>query len=421
MNRTLRIALITALAVGGVLALDCVQTPSPPPIESEPRPECPHDARSLPGGPPTITGNISDVPELHDCQRFIVQEHGKLRYTPFFAIYANDSLDTLPFRGRQMPDHGFSYAEVYADSAYGPLGIVGPGYWCLVLQFDGNSQPQWRAKMIDRHLIGNTCKGPIRHPDSILGTELEVQDDDIGEFSPADVPAVARWDWDREHYEQYIGVAGCNGWCEIGDSGFTPSPTYSTDGQFGPKAARRRIKGWYDEQLLAMLPAESPNLVPTRIYGTIFPAPDLGSYSSVAEFDEDRWNLVAYVQLDTVPDAGHTFYKNTYNYDPALHPHDLNEIYLCHGTRLECLGNGASTVQPTCKKPFDQFEAFSSVVTDEWWSKIVAPDGSEKYRCVVYRKIKYNVPHVPGTVRWRWKAWDEGSWDRCPDGCCEVM
>jgi hypothetical protein len=97
---------------------------------------------------------------------------------------------------------------------------------------------------------------------------------------------------------------------------------------------------------------------------------------------------------------------------------------MCRGGQTACAVPVADIITPC-----DERVSFSgyAVDEDEWWVRITGLDAAgapvAKYKCATrYLFTGETMPsHVPGTVRWRWLANDEGGWMRCGHGCCEVM
>src|SRR5207245_9510779 len=93
-------------------------------------------------------------------------------------------------------------------------------------------------------------------------------------------PPVARWDWDPAHHEQYIGIKCGVAWCEVGSQQFAPAPALTAGPSFDPVTGFTAttgsdhvytIKGWYDEQQLAV-PA-GDGLAPGACHGVLMPKP----------------------------------------------------------------------------------------------------------------------------------------------------
>ncbi|MEX0690372.1 MAG: hypothetical protein WD934_11445 [Gemmatimonadales bacterium] len=414
-------------------------------VEHAMRPDCPHDPDSA--STPSLALETYNVPEYHDCQKFIVADRDSvLRYTDLFAIYAEFQLsemvaampavasgirrgvtrpfvrDSLPaFLAEGAPDSfpagaGLSFAEIHAWGAYDPLGLDSAGAWCLLMYRKGLG---WGARMVARsRLPDQTCRQIVAEPGRYPGRELEVRRDTVTGLADADFPDVARWDWDPTNRQQYIGIR-CDGWCEVGDSGFVSSQPHDRGSLPGAAGRVRRVKGWYDEQILAAMNPDG-TLRPSGVIATMYPHADLDRYQ-MSHF-AGAWLPVAHVAMDSLLPE----YRAAFNFIPAAHPAPLNTIEACHGTRSECLGPlgwfwRAMTFQlPTCK-------TLGDVAPEDvgmWWGRNRRADGrgGVVYRCVLYREVSHPPGlNVPGTTRWRWKADDEDGWFRCPEGCCEEL
>jgi hypothetical protein len=376
------------------------------------RPECPHDwdfkAQQM-----AIVGSNIDVPEFHDCQRFIVVEGNDTSYQALYAIFAAETLRaSRPF----VLQAWIPVAEIYAEGRYPQLGISTP-YSCLFLRrvtdtsFDARMLPLGSNADVD-------CR---RVPDVQRGRQLTVHRTTVPwHFAPNDYPPVARWDWDSVHSKQYIGVNCGDAWCEVGDADL-PAWQPPTGVQLGNnrKALRTRlIKGWYDEQLVAIRDGQGRTIT-SAMRGIIYPHAELDDHSQMDAFDQ-RWIPVADVALEVPPGTPASIpqqYKARMNLDitqpgAGLVGGSLNRIALCRGTAARC---GVPEPNPTC-----------SGDPPAWWSRIEPANGGEaKFYCVVRRghgRLAATIPghRVPGTARWRWMASDEGTWNACVQGCCEV-
>src|SRR6185437_1407485 len=111
-------------------------------------------------------------------------------------------------------------------------------------------------------------------PSSNLGTLLPVRIQyPTDEFKQDEdpVPLVARWQWDAQENQYYIGIKCGRAWCEVGAKGPVPAPSYtSAAGASHDESIVRTFKGWYDEQPLAAAGNRGAMLT---ITGTVFPAP----------------------------------------------------------------------------------------------------------------------------------------------------
>ncbi len=266
---------------------------------------------------------------------------------------------------------------------------------------------EWRAKMVRRQNVpGNDCRQAL-DPSELTGKDLEVRRTIAEGFTePKDYPAAARWDWDMDNLEQYVGVRCGAAWCEVGDPGFQRSPTYleqlPNPGAL-PEGLRRiySIKGWYDEQLLAAVKNTGDPPEPTRILGRVFPDSQLTEYT-MGDFMTGA--QVAQVALN-VPTGVQNPYEAKFGFQATTPGQPLNTIRLCHGAKSNCLPTAALATVPNCGN-------------GQWWARAAGNVGVPKHLCVV----RYAMPNVdvPGTARWRWLATDEGDWFRCVDGCCEM-
>ncbi|MGD8321416.1 MAG: hypothetical protein PVJ02_13205, partial [Gemmatimonadota bacterium] len=187
-----------------------------------------------------------------------------------------------------------------------------------------------------------------------------------------------------------------------------------------------QVKGWYDEQLLAYRDPVTEDLMPSGIVGRFFPAVGLGAkvngdFHPVAAASPTPpppypWVLVGYVELavpDGEPPEHAQKYFETFGLEgtgPDAHFDEMNKVYFCRGSSAEC---DVPSDVPTCTED-DGSEDM------EWWSMVEAPDTKKHFHCVT-RRGHAASPHIPGTARWRWSVSDEGMWERCVQGCCEII
>lgn len=445
MNGTGRWSLILCLpilAAAVVVGCDHEETGS---LAHPGRPECPHDWDFKRGQLPAV-GPVADIPEYNDCQRFIVEDGGERRYDELYAIFAilddttralaapdmpmvreqtidnavlmdtagvmdsSSASDTLQQIRVSQGNDTIAVAEIYAEGQYEPLGIASV-FSCLILTGPG---PRWSARMVPVVSAEVDCR-EVR-PDS--GKILTVHTVEVASHAS---PLVARWDWDDDNGKQYMIVrCGRTMWCEVGDSDLLPTSPPSADPGL---PATRYVKGWYDQQYLATTD-EDGRTVPTRILGTIYPDTDLDQRNAVAEFERPMWVPVSRVSLE-VPENPTALelqalddYKANLNFVPtkpgAGQDPDgrLNTIYLRQGD--------LHTVLPATLTAADQ-ERVAECPASQWWAMIVSAETPPDtvYRCVTRREHPSGF-HVPGTARWRWLASDETTWQRCPQGCCEL-
>ncbi len=379
------------------------------------RPECPVDTAAwVMKGDQRITltqipiaGPISNIPEFHDCQRFVKDT----LYDSLYAIYASFRLASLDLRLDSLADTtihpefigkqvAVPVATVFSyGGTYVPLRIE-PGFNCLYLWLVGKA---WHAKMVPMGPSEPRCGDPIVDPEGAPGKELLVLPPGGG--PSLSVPAISRWDWDSVNAKQYVGIKCGNAWCEIGDSDLVSTPPYSGTLVFDPVPvgtasptavlAVARIKGWNDVQRLAV--KDGDHVVPSMIWGTIVPHPLLDKLDDPAKFKS--WVHVA----DEVVEGPAASY-------PKLNlTAGVNKVYLCHNIPSAC----GITSPPACAAdPTDGIQ---------WWARITSGIGASVDRCVVRRThTDPGVPPIPGAARWRWQAKDETNWIRCPTGCCEI-
>lgn len=398
-------------------------------------PECPEvwddiplfDSRDttyeVPGGQLRLPGPTTNIPEFHDCQRFLLPDTttaapGDFRYDSLYAIFASSRIANILDSARslaqaQNPEHAVAAALVYTfGPGYRALGI-GPNFSCLYL-YDTPTD-SIGAIMVRVGLEEAQCAGAI-NPNVVQGTHLLVKVVRDTGFSPTDYPNTARWDWDPEGARQFIGLDCGDAWCEVGDSSFRPLPAYPLAATPSTADAVVGVKGWFDEQYLAEM---TPELRPGLVKATIIPSPTLRD----EQFAFGAWTPVAYVALDG-PSA---YYKTKFNFNPVGVTTDLttlNRAEICYGTRRGC---GVPT--PSAAEPLTRYCGWLDRLSwlpwwpqRMWWTKIVTAGGSGPvmYRCVTRRTHPSGDMGSPGTVRWRFLGDDETSWIDCREGCCET-
>ena len=380
-----------------------------------------------------LSGPISNIPEYHDCQRFV--EQGK--YGSVYAIFAGFRLDTVSGNAAGP----MSFATIYSpDGVYPTLGIA-PGFNCLALTKSGDV---WTATMIVRGQgkLNADCSGtPTGDPKTVLEVRQQPVDHTAG-FGSLDFPPVARWDWDSVNGKQYIGIRCGSAWCEVGAPKFMSSPVLDENLSFEPipgvgsptRASIRvqRIKGWYDEQWLA------DTLQPQRpgpVHGLIIPNPaldmiswlkdDTPKHDHALQFYGAHWVHVAYVLVDA------PYVKWHFTKASEKDRYGKNKIYLCFGTAL------AKSCNVPASKPKENSHSLSlsSCESDptnpalHWWAMTVSATNDTTYGCV--RRADHSAQldalksanpdllyGIPGTARWKFLSNDESTWVSCPSGCC---
>ncbi len=418
------LASVTGLTLA--LLLGAMACPKPQGVAALERPECPQDSvhitvrdtfrntvvdRVVTTIP--LAGKISNVPEFHDCQRFVMGPGAA--YGPMVAIFASFTLGRLDTLNDSLMAAGgtgvvAAAAEIYNyDMLYRPLQIQ-PKFSCLYLWHDtpAGSAVRYKAKMVPIGSHENDCLHPV-DPATAPGQLLEVRPIGDKTLSAADYPAVARWDWDSVRNEVYIGIKCGSQWCEVGRPNFTsselpavnPSNPLQEDVPGEPPTTRPeqdrivRIKGWYDQQYLA-IPNTSGQLDAGSVRGTAIPVPQLGRINDPARF-KGRWVASAFITLDSPSST----YKGKLNLEEGI-----NRVALCNGDAADCLPG--QTNPPPCAAGPD----------GNWWARVISAGNHTSYHCVK-RKDHPGVT-IPGTVRWRWVNDDEKTWIRCLQGCCTV-
>lgn len=397
-------------------------------------------------------GPITNIVEFHDCQQFISRSGSQRAYSDLFAIFARLRLDA-PFvsnaklrRGQSThpPDNrggrvllpqlftpfnpasdGIPMATIFAYSTpYSPLSLR-RGFNCLHFfrrQMPGRA-PGWVAKITPVGPDGEAqCADPLPASAATDGPVFAV---DRGPTrTSSDLPPVARWDWDPVNQLQYIGIQCEDAWCEVRPRlapGHTPRSS-------APLAtAPQTVKGWYDEQLLALPPVPpAPVTAVSNIMGTVIPEPNLGEpmgQDGAKSIYHNTWQPVASVRLDRSPGG----YASKLNFVATEGTDAQNHVALCYGITDKngfnpCIPNRVGRTVPV---PKDE----SGKACSGWFTRVGRTrdeNGNEQYFCATRRGHDTDmngnpIPHIPGVVRWRWALKDETMWIRCLQGCCEVQ
>ncbi|MGH7582562.1 MAG: hypothetical protein ACREL5_05000 [Gemmatimonadales bacterium] len=403
-------------------------TPPPPPGQpvAEGPPECPIDTVTLRLGRDSVrkvtmlqvSGPKTTVPEFNDCQRFATTD--EKAYGPLVGIFAADSLNDIILHIRQLAaandsNRALAIAVIVSfDSAYTPLGIK-PDINCLYLAAEPGNKNIGDSAFVLPVTSDADCVTPrsikALMTDSTV-TYLPVAPRDLGSKYKAanrDYPEVARWDWDRRAKQQYIGIGCREQWCEIGKLK-QESPKYDDAGMIPHHRRKLQIKGWYDEEVLAVNDATGKGLVPGPVVGTIVPAPGLEDLT-MADYDTG-FTTAARVYLNNDLPA----YQKKFGFLKTKSPgnrHLFNAIAMCHvGTSNKC------------DIPDGMAPKNCDISGGEWYAR-VQPVGTApaRYLCVTRRthQLPELLKRIAGVVRWRWKISDQNAWIACPAGCCEVV
>jgi len=448
----------------------------------------------------TLPGQITNIPEFHDCQRFMIDGR---TYDSVYAIFARFRLDTVTFpsrvqcyrevpggpvrvdstsrlrvartgialldttgRGLVDPDGrvrvdstgtrllnpdssvrgqivhcreipGLTVTRIGVPVAliqtrggrYRPLGID-VTFNCLYLSHQSPSG--WSAKMVPVRGEGDCLPREVNF-DRLSGTVLTVFPRVGLGFRKEDYPPVARWDRDPRHGLYYVGVMCGGAWCEVGATRTeevhavpsmitAPSPVLVSSRNFrvgvglplneAQRTHRRvyEIKGWYDEQYLAVPTAAG--LRPSSILGTVFP--DAGLDARTLRAYTAQWIAAAHVVISEP--SQHL--KTKLNLEAGSVPDTMNTVYLCSGSVEQCIPvDSRATMNARCRGATDNMDPASRA---RWWARIVAVSGQVAYKCV--KRTAHPGMRMPGTARWSWDKtrYDDPIWVDCEEGCCKV-
>lgn len=399
----------------------------------------------------SLAGHQLDVPEYNDCQRLLVRKgHVPPKYTELHfgnvgVIFARANLNDVyrqelpigsaigPFTAvlknpNPATTRVTTIAFVWTTGGYAPLGLNDDyEFACVVLQWEpavaSNEKRQYHAWMVSVS-PETSCAKPLElspsHAYYLGALEFPAQSNADG---PDEIPAVARWDWDPQNGEQYIGIACPSGWCELYGEGphklyeHSTSPKYmdASGLKISGKAGRVvRQKGWYDEEYLASTiktPGGFPVLDPAGAFGTVFPVPDLKD-RNIESYHLGAFVPVAWISITAASSGYLGKYGIRFNTAPPQRP-DVNVLSLCldDGTNNFC----KVKMNHLCHSTRDQSSGYF------FYARIVTgPDDPEgKDFCVDYIGTDPTVS-TPGTVRWRWLDNDQTIWVSCPAGCCQI-
>ena len=419
-----------ALGIGATFALCAVASACPPGPGTTltQLPECPTGGvwstffagayREIGTGPGTspgeipLSGMITDIPEFNDCQRFLVRQSSTMVFDSLFAIFARLGLDSMEVdtSGTLTGAGIIPMATIYSfHSAYPQLGIEAD-FNCLYFIHSTTAKSGYEARIVPvqtnaaKCLTSPTASGTPLQVDRVLMTGADVYD----------YPPVARWDWDSTAETQFIGIRCGRAWCEVrareSRSALASTPRYTRSGSVLYRRAVE-IKGWHDEQRLAVPPAPgAPAATPSGIVATLIPDTLLDHDPVSVPAGSTRYNAswvrVASVALSAPPGI----YASKFNLVQSAAPDPVNTVYFCYGP-LTSSGHSpcfsATQKIPNCPSG------------GQWWARIEANPAYPQFYCVTRR------PHpnfkIPGIVRWRWTLHDDTMWVRCLDGCCQVQ
>jgi hypothetical protein len=327
------------------------------------------------------------IPEYHDEQRL---PDGAGGLGPLALIYASPNLaeftDTT-----QILEHGargFMAALVVVEvlpgevlpPTYVSLGLE-KGVNCIWLSFTpGVTLPKrWGAKVshpgdnapcahADGTVLGPTSPAALSViPSKEVGSRF-ADYPSVARFSEASVPGGAA---NTVPGQPLLGVKCLDAWCEIGPQGFSPrSPRFVSGWR------ETRIKGWHDEQWLAI---RAGGAFRPRLRASLVPFPGVDSLRE-SHFSAG-WVRVALIVFHDSP-------VGTKYYDWGLRA----------GPNVLAL-------------------KFDGV---RWAAQVIAPGSTTPVPWTWVKRYKHYDAAVPKTVRWRWTIADDGVWVPCGQGCCET-
>jgi hypothetical protein len=299
---------------------------------------------------------------------------------------------------RKADGRGVSVVQAYNfdKTSYDILGI-GPHYNCLYFTLGIRDVYEgWMLQTGERKDCPDVTRSQLQAAVTQNRAKfLFVRADPSGGSNPDDYPPVARWDWDDGHKHQYIGIKCGAAWCEVGQPGFGPSAHYGS-GVTGRERRLFVIKGWYDEQQLAVVEKDGIHMHLSPAKGVVVPFPELDGYT--------------HEQLSAAGASG-TYLRGWRVYLSA------NErAYQKYGFKAAWppIPDGPANIVSIAQTP-----------DGKWKARIEAPDGSVKEMSIANHDHTPLLASgqtflIPGTARWRWIAKDETTWGKCAYGCCSL-
>ena len=338
------------------------------------------------------------------------------------SLIVRQSVQAVPQIGARTATSLAAAAIFSYGPGYTPLAI-GPNFNCLYVYFDATGVLRAKIVHVDKLASYPTACLDAVDPNTAAGQILTVTK------SPrrpaANIPAVARWDWDPTTKQYFVGIACNDAWCEVGRNAGSTSRSYVDGVVPVPGDHVVRTKGWYDEQNLAWRPSPTAPVEPSGIVGTVIPAPQLGTLNGPTAFH--TFVTIGYVALDAsaAKPGAVAFFKTKLNLNavsvvgtapPQWDPSRLNKLELCFGTQSGC---GVTWTSEASKLRCPGTSL--GLPIHRWWQRITAAGETVgKYRCVTRRDHSGFAPGIPATTRWRWILGDDTIWGACTQGCCQT-
>jgi hypothetical protein len=321
------------------------------------------------------------VPEYQDAQRFVQTGQGAAvagqTYGPIAQSLSNPALADL-LHTKQFEDSLINVAVIYvwghdllAGMPYSKLHLV-EGLNCVFLKHDASG---WSARVV----VAENYKCRRSSADAAT-TVIAVAAEDSTEKAGS-IPPVTRFVQDLDK-ATYLGVRCGALWCNIGATPGQVPVSITSSLPNVPAAIREspqiRIKGWFDEQQLAVDDASrTPPLMPGK-FAAVVPVPNLG--------DLKVWQF------------GMGYHKVAY-------------VYMSDSVPKYVRGFGFT-------KGWNQIELTGNAISAQWFARITDATGRVRTRHVDW--TPHTVGAIPGTVRWDWLENDEWIWISCDVGCCLI-
>jgi hypothetical protein len=329
------------------------------------------------------------IPEYHDDQALRANDnttYGPVVWT-FASPWVGNYTQPSDFEGSLWLNVAIVKVDPYSAALppeYQRLHLQ-VGFNCMFLHHDTSESPRhWIAAMVPA-AKDSDCGGLTITASDTLPVYDEHQSPDANDY-----PAVTRI-IEASDTHSYIGVRCGNSWCVVGAT-FPQVPKASFDGVTNAGvSARWRVKGWFDEQHLAVVDATN-RLRPQQL-AALIPSDSLSLFDSTAY--AKGWKLVAQVYFPDPP-VGKYGQPDANGYGWTQ---GFNKVWL-HSTVVS---------RPTSKDTVIWTSAFGEDAGHATHIKqVIRTDHGQD-----------SLP-VPWTARWRWAAGDEQMWVACLAGCCMV-
>jgi len=332
------------------------------------------------GAYPVATGTWVTwaIPEYQDEQRFNDRPGAGRKYGALACIVAAPRIDTITDAALTNPA-GVLLGVVYVDGS-APIATGDPyadlhlkaGYNCVIVRVV-------LPAVVEGHVVpvADSACTSISAASRLPGNRGRPTG-----VTANDIPAVARF-VEKQSRRVGLGIRCGTNWCNLG---FTGTGGGNMDVAAHPVPApgaahyvRRVVRGWYDQQFLALPNGSSPFGVISSVLASTVPDDNLESYTTPAAFATRR-----HVADVTFPNGGiaGTKYETRWHFKSKGNTVDLQ-------------------LNPT---------------TSNW---TVYVNGVPYDNLTVKYTSHAGFP-IAGTARWHWKPNDESLWVRCIDGCCEV-